>query len=198
MRLLAAVPVKPLAEAKTRLGGSPEERATLVLRMLDRVLGALRAAPSVADVAVVSPDPAVLDHAARLGAFPILQRAGGLNDACRLGAEWARDADAILIVHGDLPALSPADVEAMAAMVDTEPVAVIAPDRRNEGTNALLLRPPGAIDFCFGPDSQRLHREAAARHDVAVRVHRARGTADDVDHPEDLATCLDLLLPAPR
>src|SRR3990167_8545769 len=77
------IPVKPLAQAKTRLAAvlSPAERETLVRHMLDDVLAALAAAPGIAGIALVTADPAV----ARIGAERCLralpESAPGLNAA---------------------------------------------------------------------------------------------------------------------
>ena len=94
----------------------------------------------------------------------------------------------VAVVLGDLPLLTAADVAALVALAGGDaPVVVLAPDRHERGTNALLLRPPDAIPFAFGPDSLARHRAAAAARGLPVRLYRAPGTALDLDTPEDLA-----------
>jgi 2-phospho-L-lactate/phosphoenolpyruvate guanylyltransferase len=207
MRVVAAVPVQALAGAKSRLAPAlaPDERAALTLRLLGGVLDAL-AAPDVAARLVVSPDPAVLAAARAAGqgdAAALLQTAvrrdgpdglDGLNAALVAAREWAegRGADALLVVLGDLPLLSRADVAAILALARHTPAAVVlAPDRHEHGTNALLLRPPGAIPFAFGPGSLARHLEAAAARDLPAHLYRSPGTALDVDTPDDLAAVAD-------
>jgi len=190
--LVAAVPVNHLDRAKSRLQGAVSDRPALVLDMLDHVLGTLEACPEVSRIAVVTPDPRVLIHVGgRRGVELLLQADGDLNDACAQAARWAhaQSATALLLVHADLPCLEPADVSGMAALATLErvPVVVLAPDRRDRGTNALLAAPPGAIACCFGDDSFRRHREAAAATPVGCQVYRAPGTACDVDTADDLA-----------
>ena len=57
MSCWALVPIKSRADCKSRLSGwlSPAERRQIVREMADRVLGTLRAAPSVERIAVVTP-----------------------------------------------------------------------------------------------------------------------------------------------
>ncbi len=107
--------------------------------------------------------------------------------------EWARveavrrwHPEALLVLAGDLPLLTAADVEAMIALGAEPRTVVLAPDRHGSGTNALLLRPPDALPFRFGPNSFALHAEEAAARSLVVRTYRGRGTAVDVDDPDDL------------
>src|SRR5215210_4045402 len=100
MGTVAIVPVKALAEAKTRLAAvlAPPERAALTLHTLRSVLAALDL-PEIEDRLVVSPDETVLQEARDNGAWGLRQVGGGLNE----GLEQARaqaithGADAILI-----------------------------------------------------------------------------------------------------
>ena len=38
---------------------------------------------------------------------------------------------------------------------------MLVTDRHGTGTNVLALRPPGVIEFCFGTESRRAHRDRA-------------------------------------
>ncbi|HET8629475.1 MAG TPA: 2-phospho-L-lactate guanylyltransferase [Thermomicrobiales bacterium] len=191
MQTIAVVPVKTLAGTKSRLAAAldPGERRALTLATLRDVLAALDR-PGVAARLVVSVDPAALDAARTAGALALPERpGGGLNAAL----EQARDreevgrADALLVVLGDLPLLAGADVSALLALADRPGTAVLAPDRHETGTNALLLRPPAALPFAFGAGSLARHRALAAARGLAVREYRAPGTALDLDTPDDLA-----------
>jgi 2-phospho-L-lactate guanylyltransferase len=67
---------------------------------------------------------------------------------------------------------------------------VLAPDRDQLGTNALLTRPPEAMPLCFGEHSFPRHLEAARLARLEVAVYESRGTRADVDLPsqwEELA-----------
>ena len=68
---------------------------------------------------------------------------------------------------------------------DADPLVAIVPDRHGRGTNALLLSPPGVIEFCFGGDSKEAHLGAARA--AGARVEVLDGPLSlDIDTPEDL------------
>jgi len=188
--VFAVVPVKELRGAKSRLGAvlDPVGRAGLTLHMLRRVVPALRGA-GVRRVLVVSPDPAVLEEARLLGVTGLRQEGFGLNAALEEGRRRALEegAGALLALPADLPLIEPADVAALLEVAGEGPCAVISPDDARSGTNALLLRPPGALPFSFGPGSFGVHLQAALRRGVRVRVCERPNVAFDLDSPEDLA-----------
>ena len=166
--IVAVVPVKTLAVAKSRLQPalSAAERAGLVENLLQGVLRALTDSGVIAATTVVSPDPRAGALAAAMGAVGLPDPGGGLNAALEAGRAWAiaQEATALLVLLGDLPLLRGSDIAALAALLDAapadDPTVVLAPDRRDGGTNAMLLRPPGALPFAFGLDSYHRHRAA--------------------------------------
>ena len=205
-RLVAVVPVHPLEGAKSRLGESldAEERQALVLGLLDRSVRAAEAVDALAAVIVVSPDPAVLRAASAAGATPIRQVDEGLNQGLRAAARWAiaDGATGLLVLAADLPAVSSASVGAIvasagAALDPGHPLVALVPDRHGRGTNVLLVSPPDAIPFSFGPASRAAHL-AAADAAGAVVVELAGPLTLDLDLPDDLilAETLGLLDPA--
>lgn len=190
MSVYAVVPVKDLREAKSRLSSvlDPEVRADLALRMLRRVISALREA-GVENVCVVSPDETVLELAAGSGATPLMQEDSGLNSALEQGRRWAMEAGAtvLLILPADLPLLEPSDVRALLDEAGGRQPVSISPDGEGSGTNALLLRPPGGLPFLFGLDSFIRHLRAAEERGLGVRVVERPGLAFDLDTVEDFA-----------
>ena len=66
------------------------------------------------------------------------------------------------------------------------------PDRREDGTNGLLVRPPGLIHFCFGAGSFERHASAAEGVGATVQVFRSVRLMLDLDTPDDLLVYLDL------
>lgn len=186
----AAVPLKPVELAKTRLSEllSPWQRRRLVLAMLQDVLSTLLAAP-VDRVLLVTRDPNAAAQARRLGADTLYDAAGDLNGALTLAAAAAAGAGAagLLVVPGDLPLLRAEDIaQLIAPLPDTARSISIAPSR-DGGTSAICLRPPQAIPFSFGPSSFARHLAAAATADIPSRIyHATASTLDDVDTPEDL------------
>ena len=191
MKLAALVPLNSRAQAKTRLAGAlaPQDRAELARWLARRVLGALHKART-AHIAVVSPDDAVLRWARQNGARAIRQRGSGLNAALDLGRAWAQrhDADALLVALGDLPLLAADDVAALISVAETAPAPAVAlaPDRADQGTNLLLLRPAMAIPFAFGAESLARHSALARAAGIEPRIVQLPGAAFDVDTPADL------------
>jgi 2-phospho-L-lactate guanylyltransferase len=198
--IYAVVPIRSLDQGKSRLGAalSTPERAALVEMLLRRVLRALADSGAVERSAVVSPDVRALAVAEAVGAQALRQDGTGLNEALEQARVWALTggADTLLVLLGDLPLLQGADIATMVEIaadpVWGAPVVVLAPDRHQRGTNALLLRPPGTLPFHFGADSYALHVGEAVAGQVELMIYRSPGTEFDLDTPGDLAELADL------
>ena len=192
MTLFAVVPVKDLVGTKSRLKPvlTPPGRAGLTVYMMKNVLAALREA-GVEHACVVSPDWLVLQMAEEAGATPLLQKSRGLNPALEEARKWAVDegASALLVLPADLPLLCAPDVEAVleAAAEAEGSLVVISPDAAGTGTNALLLRPPDALPFLFGPNSFEAHLNAAREQEIPAQVCERTRLAFDIDTADDLA-----------
>jgi 2-phospho-L-lactate guanylyltransferase len=183
-----AVPVRALEGAKSRLGAvlDAEERRDLVESLLGRTIAAALATPGVAEVIVVSPDPAALAMAVVAGARPLLQRSRGLNPALQ-EARHVAAGTRLLILPADLPTVTPEVLAEVLAAGDAagSPSVVLVPDRHRRGTNALLLDPPDAIDPAFGGDSRAGHAWLAESADI--RFVELTGVLElDLDTPDDL------------
>jgi 2-phospho-L-lactate guanylyltransferase len=201
-RLVALVPVRSLERAKTRLALAldPEERQSLAAGLTGRTLGALagsRTAGDVAAVVVASDDPAALAAAVGSGAIPLPAGGHDLVADLRTARELAvaGGATAVVVVPTDLARISAATLgEVVAAgrhaLAPGRSLVVMVPDRAGEGTNVLLVSPPRAIDFAFGPGSRGRHA-AAARAAGAILVEMDGPHALDLDTPEDLAAAPD-------
>lgn len=194
--LMAIVPVKPLAEAKTRLAGvlNEAERSALARRLLERTLLKLTRARGIVRVVVISRDELVLHIARKYGAWSVGESFGqGTEPDLNTALEQARrvcianGARAILIIPADLPHLRVRDVEKMIELGETTPDIVIAPAARDGGTNALLLNPANAIAFQFGDKSFEKHLAAARAQKIPTALYDSDTVTLDVDLPEDLA-----------
>jgi len=188
--LWAVVPIKALDQAKSRLAPvmGPADRRALVLEMLRHTLSVLRSSDGLRGIVVIGPDPEVGEVALAYGVeFLPESGGGGLNGALVQAAASlpARQAQGMLVIPGDLPHLRHSSIRELVRLALPRGV-VIAPDRRELGTNALLVTPPGLIPFCFGPDSFRQHLAAAENVGVTPIVVRSPDLAMDVDVPEDL------------
>src|SRR5215218_570536 len=67
------------------------------------------------------------------------------------------------------------------------PLAMVCPDATGEGTNALLLRPPDALPFLFGPGSFAGHLSTARERELQTRTCHRVQLAFDLDTAEDLS-----------
>jgi 2-phospho-L-lactate/phosphoenolpyruvate guanylyltransferase len=191
MTLWAIVPVKPLRRGKSRLAGvlTEDERVDLNRRLLAHTLDTLTAIREIEHVLVVSRDPAALALARDHGARTVQE-----NGAPQLNVALARATvvvknyanRGVLIVPADLPLLTPEDVRAMLDRAQDPPVVVIAPDRRRDGTNALLVCPVGLIEYTFGPNSFQRHCDLALKAGARLEVFDLPSLALDMDMPEDL------------
>lgn len=191
MSLWAIVPVKPLRRGKSRLRGvlSEEERALLNFTMLGHTLKTLAQVPEIDVTLVVSRDSAALALAREYGARTVQEEgAPELNTALRRATIVAQAyaTRGVLVLPADLPLLNATDIQTMIARAGTPPVLVIAPDRRQDGTNALLVSPPGLIDYAYGPGSFKRHCDRAQKFGVRVEVVNIETFALDLDLPEDL------------
>jgi 2-phospho-L-lactate guanylyltransferase len=196
------IPVKRLRGALRRLAAALEApvRRELQMAMLADVLGACAATAELAGVVVVTSDPAAAALArARADArvLPDHDPPQGMNAAVERGLEAAAGwgAEAALVLTADLPLAGPADLAAILAAAPPAPSAVLVPSRDGTGTNAMLLRPPGALEPRLGPDSLARHADQAERRGVAARRLERPALALDVDTPRDLAALLAVAIP---
>src|SRR4051794_32747305 len=184
MRTVAILPVKSFGRAKSRLGGAFADRPALAAAMVADVLDALAAVPALDAVIVVTAERSAADAARAAGASVVHDPAeAGQSAAARRGIEAAGDADRVLLVPGDCPALDPDEVTGLLA--NTEPV-VIVPDRHRTGTNALLLTPPGVMAPSFGEGSFARHAALARAAGAGLRVAGVRSLGLDIDTTDDL------------
>jgi len=192
--IAALVPVKRLAQAKSRLRPvlADGQRREFVLAMLDDVLRLTLAQPGIVATAVVSADDDALAFARRLGAQPIREPRSvrGLNAALTFAADVlaSEGATSLLVLPADVPLAMPEDIEALLSAWQEAPV-VLCPSHSG-GTSALALRPPQAIAFRFGPRSFAAHRRVATERGLPVTVVSRPGLVLDIDRPEDLRAVL--------
>jgi 2-phospho-L-lactate guanylyltransferase len=182
------IPVKPFRRAKSRLSPvmSRPIRAAIARALLSRTLDVLASCDLI--TCLISRDMTALDMARRRGIVALAESESGLNAALNQAREWAtsRRAPAILVLPADLPLLTPNDITAMCDLAREPRSVVIAPDLRGEGTNALLLRPPDALHFVFGPQSFFEHCAQAETSQVALEIYRSPTVAFDLDTPADV------------
>jgi 2-phospho-L-lactate guanylyltransferase len=184
--MFVIIPTKPFEQSKTRL--SPllniDQRSVLTRNLLLRTI---KLAHRVGQVVVISRDRQARRLAKEAGAWSLVEAGNNLNNALQQATEWvqAKGGQAVLILPGDLPLLTSSDLVEMTRLGEATPSVVIAPCHRADGTNGLLLRPPGLIKFVFGENSFEKHCWAARLAGVEAVIYRSPTIAFDVDVPED-------------
>ena len=183
--------IKDFDSAKQRLQPAlgPKERRALAQRNAEL---AVQAAAAGDRILVVAGDDEVADLAKAWGAEILLEPSqDGQNVAAARGMARAVEggADAVLLLSSDLPLVTVDSVrEVLEAGSRIEgPVAVAVRAVGRGGTNALYLRPPGAISLHFGSESLAKFRNEAERSGVKFVVHDSDAMALDLDEPGDLA-----------
>jgi 2-phospho-L-lactate guanylyltransferase len=195
MLTFAIVPVKRLSEAKSSLSAvlTPKQRRELVLAMLKDVLKAMSGARSITGTIVVSPDDYIIKFARKNGADGIAEPGVELNEALKIAIQSAitNGATSVLIMPSDIPFLTAADIENIVAMASSQREIVITPSKDN-GTNALFLKPPDVMSPRFGGESFPAHLSEAHRAGVKPRIYRSITVATDIDDSDDLVETKEL------
>jgi 2-phospho-L-lactate guanylyltransferase len=192
MTIWAIVPVKPLRRGTSRLAGalSEDERTELNRTLLQNTLKTLSDQKELEEVLVISRDPQVLTIARNYGARTVLEDGQPeLNTALKRATVVAQvyATRGVLVLPADLPLLTREDVSTLIERASEPPVVVIAPDRHEKGTNALLISPSGLIVYDFGEDSFQRHCQRVKRAGARLEVVNLPSLGLDLDVPEDLA-----------
>lgn len=189
----AVVPVKPLAQAKSRLALPAEHRQALALAFALDTVAALTGTSYVAGVLVVTTDDLVAGQVTGLGARVTDDRGTGLGRAVREGIRVAtawHPESGVAVVPGDLPCLAPADVAEVLVTsgADAGGRGAFVPDRAGTGTTLIVQAVGLAALTRYGPDSAARHRALGMRALDGAPV----GARHDVDTWADLRAAMAL------
>lgn len=190
----ALVPVKDMTHAKARLAPlfSPQERYRLAAAMLDDVILALQQASTLDRIAFVTADARAAALAVRCG-FEVIDEGFGRGEtgAVEFAGKVCREAGgtSLMVVPGDIPLLKAEDIDGIMRHGERFAV-VLAPSWDSRGTNAVLMRPPDALQLRFGSWSFFPHVKQARRKELSYKVVRLPRVALDIDTPADLARLL--------
>ncbi|MBZ0296769.1 MAG: 2-phospho-L-lactate guanylyltransferase [Anaerolineae bacterium] len=193
MYVWAIIPVKPLNRAKSRLADvlSPEQRQELAEGMFRHVLDVVQHVPQVIGTLVVSRDSKALSIARDYNAKTV-QESGqpelntALTRATQVVMNW--NCNAVLVLPADLPLISRNDVSDIIELGSELLSVVLATDQDGDGTNALFMRPPGFIEYAFGPGSFSRHTQLAREAGIEPKIYHSARLALDIDLPSDLDT----------
>lgn len=179
------VPLKRLDRAKSRLEGAlaAGERAALMVELLCGVVDAVHDA-GVRRITLVTSERITHEHAETWfdGDLP-------WNDALAAAARSVVASEVVAVVSADLPDLRPSEVRTL--LRRTPRRGLVVARAHDGGTNAVSMRPCGAMPTVFGaPGSALLHAEGAWARGLDCVVLDLPGLAFDVDTPDDLGRML--------
>lgn len=190
-QIWAAIPVKAFGQAKSRLSPalSPASRQALAKAMFTDVLTAVNGCDRIKRTVVVTADPEVAVAAQKMGADVLHdQQCAGQTAAVQQAADFlhGQGACAMLTLPGDLPLLTPADVDAICRLLSPSKPLILSPAVNDGGTNALLCRLPTVMRFHFGDDSFAKHLRSANELGLDHCIADIGGFRLDLDRPDDL------------
>ena len=191
----AVVPVKDMTGAKQRLSPvlSAGERQGLYRAMLSDVRRALSSAPSLDGIAMITNDAEAELMAAEYGATIIPESENGGQTAAvahGIAELMAREVETIVQIPGDVPLVTPAEIEQVIAAHLPAPAMTIVPARDEQGSNCVICSPPDSVALSFGDNSFFPHLEAARRAGIAPTIVPLAGLGLDIDTAADLEALL--------
>ena len=184
------IPMKPLAEGKTRLGRqfSQSQRADLAAGMLRRVISAIKGA-SIELFWVIGGDDRVTRLVRDQGGIWLPEMGRNLNDTLsKAFAAASGEGYSALYLPGDLPFIKPSDVINLLRSSGRHNNITLAPARRDGGTNGILVPQGSFFEPELGQRSFAKHLAQAARMEVSVAICYSPGLGFDLDTVDDLET----------
>ncbi|MBI9049537.1 MAG: 2-phospho-L-lactate guanylyltransferase [Anaerolineaceae bacterium] len=191
MNLWAVIPVKPLKRLRSDHNNTltDDEWSKLNTTMLESIIQAIRNVQGVEEILVVSKDTFLLSIARDRNVKTLHEGSGSdINTALKRAATVASmyKSHSLLVLAADLPLITTDDVESFINISSMQPEMVIAPDRRNIGTNAILLNPLSTnYRFQFGGNSFDKHLSEAQRLQYHIAISDLKSLRIDIDSPED-------------
>ncbi len=187
---LIAIPMKDLSECKTRLASCLGEKARsnlarlLYIRTLEFITPI--ALENGFDLAVVTNSTEAINIASAFKAQIIHEPPfGTLSKAVKLASDWAciNKYDRFCVIPADLVAPDPGE---MKKFLNSKAIVTICPSV-DQGTNALMLSPPNAIEFHYGPRSSIAHFNSAMKAGLKPVLMPFESLSFDLDQTD----CLD-------
>ncbi len=189
MTVAIAILMKDPGAAKTRLSPvlANDAREKLALLLFENTLQFFMRTRAGEPIGVVTASRETAAIGKKYGASIIEETAhGDINAAACRASAWANDigATSLLVVHADIATLVDEEVDRLLAARERCSVAIgVSADG---GTNALLLTPPDAIPFCYGPNSAKAHEAAARLSGRSSEKLQLAYLSRDIDTPQDL------------
>lgn len=180
--------MKRLKDSKTSFSEilSEDQRRKFTLVMLRDILNTADRVQEL-EPFVVTPDEEVKALMEKRGVEVLLEPDIGLNRALEMAIGQSIDDgfDQVLILPVDVPFVKPKNLRDILDLAFGDQCVVITPSEEN-GTNALLMRPPDAIDLEFGGESFPEHLDEVRSRDLNLEIYRSGRVERDLDEPENL------------
>ena len=186
--IVPIIPMKPLADCKTRLSRTltAEERGDLVIGMLRRVIMAIKGA-SIEVFWVVGGDWRIRNLTRNFDGLWMEDLGRNLNDTVDKSFDRASQRGyGAMYLPGDLPFIKSADITSMLRSTGQGRNIVLAPARRDSGTNGILIPPKLAFKPELGNRSFTKHLSQAGKLGISVAICYSEGLGFDLDITEDL------------
>lgn len=192
----AIVPVKSLAQAKSRLAPtlSVDKRVSLAAIMLQDVLRTLSQTTAIGGTLVVTGDADVARCAQAFGSTILDEPAQvGLNASVSAGLHFlsCRNVPTAFVVPADLPLISQGDVSGILDGLEANG-AVLAEAKKDGGTNILAMRLSRMIAPQFGIQSFQRHLDAFRHQGIAPLILESVGLNLDIDNLNDLTSLMEI------
>lgn len=193
--ITAIVPIRGFHEGKTRLEDvlTEADRFKLIQSMASNVVNALDKASIIDRVVIVTKDHQVVDYfethfnSEKISGL-IEKPSDDLNSALE-GAIASLDSntnDKVLLMHGDLPLISPEAVEFFVR--HHEAGLLINPCHLGLGTNAIVMNVSKRVPLQFGEGSFQKHLVSADSLEMSTRIVSIPAIAIDMDTKSDWVT----------
>ncbi len=187
-RIIPIIPMKPLADCKTRLSRelTAEQRADLVIGMLRRVIMSIKGA-SIDVFWVVGGDWRIRNLTRNFDGLWFEDYGRNLNDTVDKAFDRAsQQGYSSLYLPGDLPFLKPSDLTSMVRSAGHGRNIVLAPARRDSGTNGILIPHGTPFKPELGNRSFTKHLGQAGKLGISVAICYSEGLGYDLDILEDI------------
>lgn len=197
-RLLVTIPMKPLADAKSRLASEvpPAIRAAATLMMLRRVIRAVEDSIGLkGKCVVVGGDTIVAGLVQSVGAVWTDEKGHDLNSSLWMAMEdgFFQGAIATMFLPADLPQIDSSDVTAIVEGSDGLKCPVIVAAGSDGGTNTILFPVESSFPPLLGGNSFATHCAFARERGTPFKVMEPPGLLFDVDSANDLKWAVDNL-----
>ena len=194
MTIWVVLPVKPLAEGKSRLHNflDPEKIIELNKGLFESTFERIMNCNSIDQLMVVTHDPQLLTYTEANGGLGLQENyPSSLNQAISQAFSVIQEEDPgpVLVIPADLPQMRSEDLAELISLGKSDRFLVIVPDWHQTGTNALYISGPTLIQPRFGHRSFQKHTGQALKKSADLTIWLNKTMQYDLDTFQDLHLC---------